>query len=318
MCPMRTRNPILIRPPSPIVAISCADIHLSIRPPIARAEEPNWFAAMTRPWKEIKNLAHKHDAIILCAGDIFDRWNSPPELINWALETLPLMYAVPGNHDLPNHRPDLAYRSAYGTLVRAERIVELDAVPKRLSNLDVYGRPFGEEIPIPIPTTTGILKVLITHEYLWTNGTGHVGAPEEGRLSKVAQNFADFNCVFSGDNHVGFERQLKNGAFVMNCGSLMRRKSNEANHHPRVGLLRSNGRVESYNLNVDDDLLTQTVSLEQEKMDEEESKEVSTFIEDLSNLEASDLSFREAVIQTMKAKNVSVEVRETILEAMEQ
>lgn len=306
-----------LRKSSPVVAVVCADVHLSIRPPIARADEPNWFSAMLRPWTEIRGtlLMKKPKPVVLCAGDIFDRWNSPPELINWAIECLPTIYAIPGNHDLPNHRPELSHRSAYGTLVRAGKIIELDSVRKRLHNMDVYGRPFGEEIPIPEPAEKGILKVLVTHEYIWTVGAGHVGAPDDRKLGKVVKDFHEFDIVVVGDNHMGFESTVKS-TFIMNCGSLMRRKSNEVGYQPRVGLIHKDGRVSSHTLDTDDDVIVRTVTPEQEDADENDET-IKDLIDGLENLEASDLSFREAVIRTMDAKKIRQEVRVEILEAME-
>ena len=299
----------------PIVAITCSDIHLSLKPPIARAEEPNWLAAMVRPWLEIGNLIKNHDAIVLCGGDVFDKWNSPPELINWALEYLPTMYAIPGNHDLPNHRPELAHRSAYGTLVRAGKIKDLGGWPVFHRNLAIYGRPEGEEVPLLHTRRKDVQHVLLTHEYLWTAGAGYHGAPEECKLSKVAKKFYDFDVVVVGDNHIGFERKLKSGTHLINNGTLLRRKANEAFYQPRVGLIHASGKVTTHELDISQDIITREVTEEQERADEED-KEVSSFVEELTRLETTDLNFREIIVRTMAARKVSRDVQEAVLEAM--
>jgi len=309
-----------LRKKSPIVALLLADIHLGVKVPIAREEEPSWFSAMARPWLEVNDLIRDAKKVngappaVLCAGDIFDRWNSPPEMINWALEHLPTMYAIPGNHDLPNHRPELAHRSAYGTLVRAGKIIELDSVAKRIYNLDVYGQPFNEEVPIPLQSDK-VVKVLVTHEYLWTTGTGFAGASEECKLSSVAKKFSGFDVVVVGDNHIGFERRLKGGTFVFNCGALIRRKASEAIHHPRVGLLKMDGTVVIHQLDTSKDKLTREVSLEQEQS-EEYRGEVSDFVEGLVGLEADELSFQDAIVREMKAQKLTQPVQDILLGAM--
>ena len=72
-----------------VIAILCADVHLSLNPPVWRSNEPDWFAAMKRPLDEIKELQKKnHDCPVFCAGDIFHKWDSPAELINWAIDNL--------------------------------------------------------------------------------------------------------------------------------------------------------------------------------------------------------------------------------------
>jgi hypothetical protein len=61
-----------------IVAIVCSDIHLKHKPPLCRWGEDDWYEAMQRPLLQLQHLADKYDAPILYAGDIFDRWNPPP------------------------------------------------------------------------------------------------------------------------------------------------------------------------------------------------------------------------------------------------
>ncbi len=79
-------------------AIFVSDIHLSAKPPALRHLEPNWFEAMARPIREMRRLAEKLDVPVICGGDIFDFWNPPAELISFAIQELPKLYAVPGQH----------------------------------------------------------------------------------------------------------------------------------------------------------------------------------------------------------------------------
>src|SRR5688572_18895632 len=95
------------------IAILCADLHLTLRPPLCRADK-NWMLTQRDYLLQIRKLqepAHLKNHLeatakipVICAGDIFDRWNPPPELVNFALRFLPNgMICVPGQHDLPNH-----------------------------------------------------------------------------------------------------------------------------------------------------------------------------------------------------------------------
>ena len=301
---------------SHVVALLVADLHLSYKPPVARADERSWFGAMERSLSQLRNLQAKHkDSIVLCAGDIFDRWNSPPELINWALERLPQLHAIPGNHDLPNHRPELAYRSAYGTLTRAGKITELCGWPVLHRGFAIYGRPFGEEIPsIKVPD---LKQVLVTHEYLWTSGTGHDGASKESKLSTVAKSFRGFDVVVVVDNHVPFERVLRSGTQVVNCGGFLRRRSNEQDHQPRIGLLHSSGAVTFHPLDCGEDKLSTSVTSADEIQDEAEDAEVASFVEALSILESTTLCYRENLEQAMREGKTRPEVRDARMEAMD-
>ncbi|GAG04154.1 unnamed protein product, partial [marine sediment metagenome] len=153
---------------SKVLALLCSDLHLSHVPPAARSAESDWYAAMKRPLDEIRELARLHgkaDGLkqvkILCAGDVFDssgadrrRWNSPPELINFAIDALPEgMYCIPGQHDLPNHNYGEIKRSAYWTLAKAGKLHNLPPGKSMLLRLDgsatVTAFPWGYEIEPP-------------------------------------------------------------------------------------------------------------------------------------------------------------------------
>jgi DNA repair exonuclease SbcCD nuclease subunit len=112
--------------PNPVIAILCSDIHLSERAPIARAVGQDWFTVQKRYLDQLRELKEKHNAILIVAGDVFDYWKSSPELINFAIVHMPECYAVPGQHDLPNHNYNDLHKSAYWTLVEAKIIKHLD------------------------------------------------------------------------------------------------------------------------------------------------------------------------------------------------
>ena len=308
---------------NPVAAIVCSDVHLSLKPPIARAEEPDWFAAMARPWKEIKQLAKKYSAPILVAGDVFDRWNAPPELINWAIETLPKFYAIPGQHDLPNHRANAEDRSAYGTLVRVGTILPLTTDPIMEGNmmrgilLELTGFPYGTRVRSPDPenSTAKVLKIALVHEFLWIKGSTYYGAPKQKRLHKKMNKFNGFDIVVVGDNHKPFEIKLKGGATVFNCGSLIRRKSDEIAHRPRVGLIRASGKIQSYELNTEKDVITRLVG--EDDVESGDNSSLREFVQELASLELTPLNFRDTIIAAMGRKKTTDQVRDLIMEAME-
>ncbi len=136
------------------IAIAVADLHLSLNPPLARAAEPNWLDAMSRPLKELRELAEKLNVPILCSGDVLDRWNSSAELINFAIEHLPWMHAIPGQHDLPLHSLVDIHKSAYWTLVKAGNIWHINGKQQDVAGFlgTVSAFPWGVPVePLPPP-----------------------------------------------------------------------------------------------------------------------------------------------------------------------
>ncbi len=80
-----------------VLAILCSDLHLSLKHPLIRIKEPDWMQAQKRVLLQITAIATKYQAPVVFAGDLFDRWDSPAELITFALSYLPdPFYAIPG------------------------------------------------------------------------------------------------------------------------------------------------------------------------------------------------------------------------------
>ena len=317
------------RPGNPVLAVCMSDVHLSLKAPIARSGEKNWLKAMKRSLTEINELAQKHNAILLCAGDIFDKWNVVPELINFALQNLSVMYAIPGNHDLPNHQPELIHRSAFWTLVKAgivkvvgEEPIFLHKPRDQKRSITLYGRPFDGKVPkrdkgfLSGKNKYGLpdLHVLLTHEYLWVPGKQYNGATQDTRLGCRVKDFRKFDVVVVGDNHAAFTRTLKNGTHVINCGTVFRRRSDEALYCPRVGLIHEDGEVSEHRLDTSKDVFLKSVTKEMEEADD---VEMSDFIQELAGLEATGLDFRDAVKQAMRMRKSPKLVRQLMSEAME-
>lgn len=224
---MRTSN---------VIAICCGDLHLQAKSPLARSEEKDWYAAMLRPVLQLKKVAQTFDVPILCAGDVFDQWNSPPELINFAIEHLPHMYAVPGQHDLPMHRYDLIHRSAYWTLVQAGKITNVNGLCLGLPMpAEVYGLPWGGTLPKLEPS--GAKKIILVHHFIWASPKNSFpGASEDTHITRWKQRLSEFDLCLFGDNHFPICSMAKK-PYIWNSGTFQRRHRPDFERRPRIGLI---------------------------------------------------------------------------------
>lgn len=301
------------------IAVVCADLHLSLQKPPCRAEK-DWMEVQAGYLEQLCKIADygkgpTKDIPILCAGDIFDKWNPQPELINFALEHLPtLMMCIPGQHDLPNHRLDEIHRSGYEVLARAGKIWDMSNEQNcsEYRDLCVYPFPWGAEIKPPKHRNKN-LKIALVHRYLWMDDHGHPKAKKEDHILFL-DTLNHFNVVISGDNHIPFHCQLPSGTTVFNCGGFIRRKADELHHNPRVGLLYADGTVKSVFLDTSADKLH-----EHAKNREAQEFDMRAFIEELEGLGEHGLDFREAVRQrVINAHDVPTPVRRLVLLAMEE
>lgn len=138
----------------------------------------------------------------------------------------------------------------------------------------------------------------------------------EFSLGALVTKLHGWDAVVYGDNHKGFLREAgKNGSIkVFNCGTLMRRKTDEVDYKPQVGLLLDDGEVVSYKLDISQDVLD-TSSSTHKAEGLEAVCELGSFMDELKGLQKTELDFVEALNQAMNKFGVRPEVRKIILEA---
>lgn len=299
------------------LAIVCADLHLSMKPPAARQDEPSWFEAMAKSLRELRDLSLEKEVPVLCAGDIFDRWNSPPELINFALKELPSMYVIAGQHDLPYHAGADIEKSALGTLIAAGHVVlvppEGTWIPVHKDGFQCYG--FGWNEPVREPSTDTI-TVCLHHAYRYsTSNFAYANALEENQMNPT--EYEGFDFVITGDNHIsweGFLEKVRRTIHFFNPGSFMRRNSDQLHHRPRVGLLYRD-RIEPHYLNIEGEKFNAKAAVS--VSDTNVLAGMTDFLAQITNLKTTTIDFADSLTRYMKANDASDEAQQFILEALE-
>lgn len=303
------------------VAVTVSDLHLSHQPPLVRVAEPDWYEVMKRHLKEIRDVANELDGVpILYAGDIFHRYNPPPQLIRFALEHLPQGYAVPGQHDLPHHVYDNLERTAYGCLVQAGLLHDLCPgncwrIVHPVGHLLLHGFPYGSEFSPRIRTDKPVKgwHVAVAHKYVWKRGTGYEGAPRDGRASQIKRDCDEYDAAVFGDNHRGFQI----GRNVVNNGTMMRRKADEIEMQPAYSILWDTGEGTLEVERVPFDCCRKDLFIDTSKIVAlaERAFDMTDFVAELSKLGANALDFVEALVRFCDAEGISAEVRSAIMEA---
>jgi hypothetical protein len=234
-----------------VLAVLISDAHLSHNPPRMRALEDDWYKAMERTWYEINDIAHHYKADTIFAGDLFDKWDSPAELINLAFQILPQgMLCIPGQHDLPNHDLAQLNRSAYAALSHGQRIEDLPVGIPVISGgvVSVTGFPWGAKPTRCNRSDSAMVYLAVVHAYAWEQeADAYPGAPIESNIGNLfRKELQTYDVVLIGDNHNTFLKGVshKGGSTIYyNHGALMRRRAEERNHTPEVGLLTEDGQV---------------------------------------------------------------------------
>lgn len=238
--------------------IAVADLHLTLRRPPARAEQ-NWLDVQADRLAWLSELKAKYNCPIVYAGDIFDRYDAgakeekgkhdtATELINWAIHHVPKGYAVPGNHDLPNHDLSQVHRSAYWILVEAGVLEDLpvgipirvdDSLPSR-RHLFLTGFPCGtkeHEYGVRVLVEESGFHVAVVHGYCWEDQFGHPGAKEEDKSYQWANRLSGYDVAVFGDNHQSFVTRYMALPTVVNVGCFIPRRSDERTLGTKVALI---------------------------------------------------------------------------------
>jgi len=316
-----------------VIAVTCSDIHLTLTAPISRSTEPDWLEAQGRVLDQVRAISEEHQAPIIYAGDIFHKYNAPPELINWAMRRLPFGYAVPGQHDLPLHNYDDIKKSAYWTLVESGKLIDLEwSVPvweetfgeiySRNCELMLHGFPWGKDIRFPNDVSfeqyRNPIHLAVVHKYIWKAGKTYVGAPEQEKLSAYESILKGFDAATFGDNHKAFDGVAGDCA-VINTGCLIRRKADEINNRPTVGLvyMLENGSVQTmpHYLDTSEDLwsLDESMTADAELVKED----MGRFLKELRSLNSDEYNFKDAVTQFLATNKVSEGVKSILVEVLE-
>lgn len=307
--------------PSNPVAIVVGDLHLRHDAPVSRAEKKEaWYEVMKQYLFHLRSLADKWNVPILCTGDYFHKWNSPSELVNFALEHLPHTYGIPGNHDLPHHRLEDVEKSSYWTLVKAGMVTDLKAGVETSINphLHVTGFPWGVPLKNAEGQKSGV-RVAIAHKYVWWGNHKYPDAPPEAHIGRLVETLSGYHLAAFGDNHKGFlcplvDRQHRiNGIF--NNGGFYRSKSDEIEYQPRIGVVYKNGYTKEHRL---DDSLDQWVdNLEETKALESDDQGAAAFVLELARLGDAAENFVETVQRLVSTMSLNEQVRELVNEALE-
>lgn len=297
---------------SKVLAVLCSDIHLCHECPSARAAEPNWYEAMARTLADLRAVAERANVPVVCAGDVFHSWDAPPELINFAIRQLPVMFAIPGQHDLPFHELNNIHKSPFQTLVESGVLKYLTPGCGHLlsPNLRVY--PFPWSVPLTNCLSKGPeIKLAVCHSYVWTSGTGYVGASPESLVFNIRTN-KGYDVMLFGDNHVPFHT-MRGRTMIVNPGCLIRRRKNERLYPPTVYLLHEDASVAPVRLSTVDDKWVEEVDEKIEVLVEG----VDQFLEELRTLDADSLDFEAAVHRYCEQQSVGEQTKALILNSLE-
>ncbi len=281
---------------------------------------------MSRAWMQVEQLAAKHtNSRIVIAGDLFHHWLQPAEMVNFIIDLLgsssPVeIWALPGNHDLKNQRLSDLNKTPFWTLIKAGKIRLIPTGGSvALPDVVLHGFPHSVEVEANKNPHTLALNVAVVHKCIWTQKTGYTNAPEDCRLKAYKRKLRGYDAAVFGDNHIAFDHtfQYDDGTrcTVCNAGTLIRRRSDEKDYQPSVGLLRADGTVERHYLDVKSDKISSS-SKRKKPAHESLQHNYDKFIAEMQKTADQGIDFEKAVRDWIRDHEVLAPVADILLQSI--
>ena len=303
-----------MRTESPVIGIFCSDIHWSEKAPLARSVESDWWATQGEYIFQLRKLQDSLSGVpIYIAGDLFSNWNYSVAFANFLIESIQGMriYAIPGNHDLPNHSLEQISRSILWTISKPDFCIKVitDRFCVEQIGVRVSFFPYGQEVvPLQHKKHDLVIDVALIHSYIWTKTTGHKFADEKSRYKAWEERLSGYDWAVFGDNHKSFTLSPEGKCKIFNCGAFQRCLADEVDHEPSVGLLHSNGEMTRHYLDTSSDkFLTKEQT---EAVGKKFSVNLSSFHEELLKVGQSRENFVDKYMAWIKSNDVGPEVKE--------
>lgn len=279
-------------------AILTSDWHLREDKPVCRTDN-FWF----KQWKKlhfISDLQQEYNCPVIHAGDLFHHWKPSPHLLTMAMRYLPEMfYTIYGQHDLPQHNLDLAFKSGVRCLEMADRLTVLSGVhfgQTKYMDCELYDDR----------------RILVMHKLVIAGAPLWPGC-DAPTATNVLATECDYDLIVTGDNHQSFYAR-KNGRLLVNPGSLTRQTTDQIDHKPCVYLwnARDNDVTPTY-LPID----VGDVSREHLGKQEERNERIEAFVSRLSAGWDVGLTFEGNLEQFRKKNKIRKSVMDVIRKAIE-
>lgn len=256
-------------------AIFVADIHLREDLPVCRTDD--FYEAQFFKLSQISRLQEEYNCPVLHSGDLFHHWKPSPSLLTRTIESLPdQFYSVFGNHDLPQHNMELAYKSGVMTLVAAGKLKLLP------------GGNWGEKQPKEVSMVIKGRKILVWHILTWLREKPYPDCMASDAIRLLRKN-PDFDVILTGDNHQTFHTRLDDRVLV-NPGSMTRQTASQVDHQPVVYFYEAERNiVQPHYLQIKEGV----VSRQHLEKVEQREKRITAFVTKLKGDYLLDLSFRD-------------------------
>ena len=299
--------------------IITADWHLRSQKPRCRLDS-DWMETQKMALCLVYNIAVQNGADVIVIGDIFHSTNETTnETIGLVQEFALLLrkanlklFILAGNHDLPQHNLDNIGRSAFQILLNSKNIYH--AQDCQLSfyrdKVKISASNFGDKDDMTA-------DIVFKHILCFPENAKLPPSDKIVKPSELFEQFSNAKYIFTADYHRQFVyKGKKKDQMLLNPGCLIRQAADMIDYEPSVLLIDFEDDKLIYKVCpiVDNEKLVTDEYLEKEEM---RNSRIEAFIERIKENGQVTFDFIENVHNLMKNTKIDKEVKDIILELME-
>lgn len=280
-----------------VIAILVGDMHITESQPKCRTD--NFWDSQWEVVKFISDLQKKYNCKVLCSGDVFDHWKPSPYLLSYCIRYFPKnMYAIYGNHDLPQHNLDLYEKTGLNALAEANKI-------------DIWNGCHWRQTPEKnMVFDLDRIKILMWHVMVWHKEKPYPNSTDPNTYRLIRKN-PGYDVILTGHNHKPFTAK-KDNTILVNPGSITRQTADQTDR-PRVYLLHSDISIKKVYLPEPDNCITRD-HLEKQK---EKEKRFESFISTLNEDWEETLNYSQNLERFFAANNTPDSIKKIIYKSID-
>lgn len=283
--------------------IITGDWHLQDSSPVCRLD--NFRETQKSKLQFISELSDRYRCSVIHSGDLFDYWKASPELLTFAFKYLPNDFrTIYGNHDLPQHNFELAYKSGIATMEEANRL-----------QIPPGGFHWGKE---PDGETFTLYenrfkrKIAVWHVFTFQGTIPWPGCTSLN-AKQILKKYPMYDLIITGDNHETFVEKYR-GRLLVNPGSIFRLTAKQVNHKPCVFLYYAEtNTVKPVYIPIEENV----ISREHIEKIEQRDNRIDAFISSLTGEFNAGLNFKENLIRFYHKNKTEQDIINTINKFLE-
>ena len=301
------------------IAILTADMHIRSDTPICRTD--NLVDVQFEKLRFIFELSNKLNVPILCAGDIGDKHQWKNWLLCRFIELVfdinlsNSIFAIPGQHDLPQHNLELWKKAGIGVLHEA-RVIDVLGVDgqNKISgdNFSIYPFPYGVDMRSFDLGESDKPCIAMTHQFVIESVAENKWQESYSKAKALLKKYPCYDVILSGDNHKPFVVEYE-GRKLVNPGSMMRTTAAQIKHKPRVYILYDDMSVEAKFISIEDGVVVRDHIVE---VDNERDERIDSYVKKLKEEYEMGFSYEDNMKIAIIEEKVGPDVEKIIWECI--